>query len=190
MKQLTPYLPYLIAAVLLVLGTAAWLALRLRAPASLDYQRRALLTPNEAEFRQRLCNALPGLLVLPQVALSGLIEPRAEGQARLAAFRRISQKRVDFVIARADLSVLCVIELDDRTHNKRRDAERDRMLESAGIPTLRYDSRRKPDEAALARAVAQLDPPDVMAQATVPGALLPTRRIRPAPSGERREPTP
>jgi very-short-patch-repair endonuclease len=153
MKNLPTLLLVVIALALLLAAAARFLP---RA-APLRFRRTPLLTANETEFYVRLLHALPGLLVLPQVALAALIEPDVvDSRKRLAAFRRISQKRADYVIARSDLSVLCVIELDDRTHDPRRDAQRDQWLASAGIRTLRYASSRKPNEAQIAAEVQQL----------------------------------
>ena len=139
------------------------------------YVATPLLTPNEHEFYGRLSRALPDYLVLPQVAMSALIKPKAPfGRERTTAFKKISQQRVDFVICHRDLSVACVVELDDRTHNSGRsrtkDAERDARLASAGIPTLRFQSRTKPAETAIAQAVQ-----DVVDAA----AMVPQGRVEP-----------
>jgi hypothetical protein len=111
------------------------------------------MTGNELEFFGRLCRALPRELVLPQVAMSALIEPVSRGKSYQSDFRRISQKRVDYAIFTRDLRLLAIVELDDRTHRAGRDAVRDRMVASAGIRTLRFQSRRKPDEAQIRQAV-------------------------------------
>ena len=41
------------------------------------------------------------------------------------AFKRISNTRVDWVIVE-DMEVLAIVELDDRSHDARKDAQRDR----------------------------------------------------------------
>ena len=79
------------------------------------------------------------------LAKSKTINPNA----RLAAFRRISQKRVDYAIYTEKLELICVVELDDRTHGASKDAERDRYLASAGIKTVRWQSTLKPNEAEI-----------------------------------------
>jgi very-short-patch-repair endonuclease len=139
------------------------------------YVATPVLTPNELEFYGRLGRALPDYLVLPQVAMSALIKPKAPfGREKITAFNKISQQRVDFVICHRDLSVACVVELDDRTHNsgssRTKDAERDARLASAGIPTLRFQSRNKPAETAIAQAVQ-----DVVDAA----AMVPQGRVEP-----------
>ena len=108
------------------------------------------MTNNELEFFHRIRRAVLDGYVFPQVAMSGLIEPaNAGGDSYQAAFRRISQKRVDYVVFDASMKLLAVIELDDRTHNSKKDAVRDAQFMSAGIPTLRYESKTKPTEAKI-----------------------------------------
>jgi very-short-patch-repair endonuclease len=108
------------------------------------YQRTPLLTVNETEFYGRLREALPWACILPQTAMSALVQPRANlsESVRRQAFWQIAQKRIDFVVCSNDLQVLCVVELDDRSHDKAKDARRDQILSDAGIQTLRYESRR------------------------------------------------
>jgi hypothetical protein len=152
-KLITPVLFLLV-----LLAVLAVLAAFLKRRAGADrYTRQALLTPNEYEFYQRLLAALPELLVLPQVSMAAVIAPAAsDAKRRLAAFRRISQKRIDFLVCRQNLDVVCALELDDSTHNRWRDAQRDAMLASAGVPTLRYESRAKPNAAQIAGHVLAL----------------------------------
>lgn len=109
------------------------------------YLAQPLMTRNELEFFSRLSRALPELHVFPQVAMSALIRPASRGKSFRAAFARISQKRVDWVVCRKEsLAVVAVIELDDRTHNVSADAARDAMMRTAGLTTLRFASRAKP----------------------------------------------
>ena len=77
--------------------------------------------------------------------------PKAEWQR---AFNRISRKHLDFVLCRPhDLSVVCVVELDDKTHRRSDRRERDvfleRALEAAQVPLVRVPSRRSYDVDAL-----------------------------------------
>lgn len=114
------------------------------------YRRKPLVTGNELEFYRRLIRAYPEGHVFPQVAMAALVEPaNGSDKAKLVAFRQISQKRCDYIITDRRLEVLVVVELDDSTHDARRDAQRDRRLSSAGIPTLRWNSREKPDLAEI-----------------------------------------
>jgi very-short-patch-repair endonuclease len=118
-----------------------------------QYRARSLLTGNEIEFFRRLRRALPQEYIFPQVALSALIEPRSRSEKHLRDFRRISQKRVDYAIYTSDLQLVAIVELDDRTHNRVADAERDAFVASAGIRTLRFESRNKPTVEQIRAAV-------------------------------------
>ncbi|MGF6996821.1 DUF2726 domain-containing protein [Paraburkholderia sp. GAS32] len=113
-------------------------------PGTYSYQSRALLTRNEIEFWTRLTRALPQAHVFPQVAMSALIEPR---NSRFAEqnFRRIAGQRVDFAIYDQQFNILCVIELDDPTHDEFKDRQRDARLQSAGIRCVRFEARSRPD---------------------------------------------
>lgn len=120
------------------------------------YAARPVMTENEREFFGRLTAAHRGGYVFPQVSMGALLEPRAKGRAGLGTFRRISQKRVDYAVHDGDLSLICVVELDDRTHDARKDIERDQLLRSAGIQTLRWDSRPRPSVAEIRIRLLQL----------------------------------
>jgi hypothetical protein len=109
-----------------------------------------LCTPAERAFLGVLDLAVPeGYRVFTKVRLSDLVrvQPGLKASARQAAFNRISRKHVDFVICKADdLSIVGVIELDDRSHDRpdrrRRDAFIDEAMGSADIPILHLAARR------------------------------------------------
>jgi hypothetical protein len=144
----SPYLPLLaLLVVVLIVGA------KLRSLGTPKYRARVLLTANELEFFQRLRRALPDEYIFPQVALSALIGPTSHGKRNLQDFRKISQKRVDFAIYTSSLELLALIELDDRTHDRAKDAKRDAFVASAGIRTLRFESRNKPNHAEIRAAV-------------------------------------
>jgi very-short-patch-repair endonuclease len=109
------------------------------------YKPSRILTDNETEFYWRLRQALPDELIFPQVAMSALIQPVTSGKQRFSDFGRIAQKRVDFAIYDQMFGLIAVVELDDRTHDAKKDAIRDAYLASAGIRTVRFQSKAKPD---------------------------------------------
>lgn len=111
----------------------------------LNYHPMRIMTPNEMEFFSRLEQAWPEGYIFPQVAMSALIQPTSVDQKKyLDDFRKISQKRVDYAIFSESMNLVCIVELDDVTHDAEKDAVRDGMLMDAGIPTVRWHSRRKP----------------------------------------------
>lgn len=112
---------------------------------------KELLTENEREFLGRLRRSVPELKVWPQVAMAAMIDCALDRtHPDYWKIRRLySQKIVDFVVvSREDRDVVCVVELDDRTHDskKSQDAARDALLAAVGIRTIRFDSRAKPTE--------------------------------------------
>lgn len=122
------------------------------------YQAKPILTPNEVEFFQRIRRAAPDLYIFPQVSMAAFMEPAArnkEGRRWLDDFRRISQKRIDYGIFSQKLELLAIIELDDKTHDKAQDAQRDGYTRSAGIKTLRFESRARPTILQLRSAIAE-----------------------------------
>jgi hypothetical protein len=133
------------------------------------FKAKALLTPNELEFLARLEAAAPELRFFPQVAMGALLEPavpRSDGKAYYRLRGMFSQKIVDFVAQRrVDGSLVAVIELDDRTHSVDKDARRDEMLASAGYKIVRWNSKNRPDAAAIR---AQLIPTPAQPLPNVP----------------------
>lgn len=103
----------------------------------------ALLTAAERSFFAALQTACNGRsLILAQVPLSKLIHPRA-GIPRWQTYQnKIDRKSVDFVLVDpTNLKVQLVIELDDRSHERKdrqdRDAFVNRALAAAGLKLLR-----------------------------------------------------
>lgn len=149
---MTTHLLETVGLVLVICLFASQLKVQRRRPL---YKQKSILTKNEVEFFWRLRSALPDAYIFPQVAMSALIEPKSNGKPRVADRNRISQKYVDFAIYTAGLELLAIVELDDRTHNKAADAQRDARLASAGIRTVRFQSRCKPDEREIRLALLQ-----------------------------------
>lgn len=118
------------------------------------YKATKLMTENEREFFGRLVVALPAHYVFPQVAMSALIVPASPDKATAHADRlRVAQQRVDFVICDRACNVTMVVELDDRTHQVAKDQRRDARLNQGAIRTVRFQSKNKPDAAAIRAAV-------------------------------------
>lgn len=108
------------------------------------YKERRVMTDNEIEFFHRIKQALPEHYIFPQVAMSAIIEPSVKGKEFAAANNRINRKVIDFCIYDIDLNLVCIIELDDKTHQRAKDVARDKLTLSAGIATIRWMSQNKP----------------------------------------------
>jgi hypothetical protein len=110
------------------------------------YRQRKLMTDNEQEFFGRLVAALPEHYIFPQVAMSAMLQPAStDGRTAHSDRLRIAQQRVDYVVCTKSCEIVAVVELDDRTHSQAKDQVRDSRLEQAGIRTVRFQSRNKPN---------------------------------------------
>jgi hypothetical protein len=145
--------PNLAALAALIALAVAFLLVRRRQPWLARIQRKALLTPNETEFFQRLQRALPSYHVFPQVAFAALLtdDGKLSAKARWSVRAQFDRKIADFVICeRGSLQVVALIELDDRTHVASFDRKRDAITNAAGYRTIRFQSKHKPTEAEIA----------------------------------------
>lgn len=154
---LTNYIPWLL--ILVVGGALGWFAVFVsdRVGKRSPFFKKALLTGNELHFYKQLVSAAgEGHVVLCQVSMGALIDNAgADGSEKYWRLRsRYGQKIVDYVICdEKSMSVKVLVELDDRTHSKVKDRERDALTDSAGYKTLRFESKKKPDVLTLRRTL-------------------------------------
>ena len=107
---------------------------------TIQYNRApSLLTAAEVQFYETLRETIrPQEVIQCKVRLADvLIAPKQD----LSAFRRVSQKHVDFLLCdRTSLKPLLAIELDDSSHQRRdrqkRDEFIDKAYQSAGLPVI------------------------------------------------------
>ena len=100
-------------------------------------KQRVLFSPAERSFLGVLNQAIEdNATIFGKVRVADVLTPIA-GLPRnkwQILFNKISSKHFDFVICdKQDLSVLCAIELDDKTHNSKTRKTRDAFLKSACI---------------------------------------------------------
>lgn len=136
-------LVWLFAIVVIVI---AGLSTKARASKRYNYRAIPIMSPTEVKFFRQLEEALPALWIFPQVGFSALLQPKATGKEYWQAWGHMAQKRVDFALYDREMKLLAVVELDDPSHDRRResDRERDVMLEGVGIRVVRFDVRRWP----------------------------------------------
>jgi hypothetical protein len=110
------------------------------------FPRARLLSPAELQFFHTLETVVgENFWVFAKVRVADLIEVRGlYGRDWWAAFSRVSQKHVDFLVtSRKTLEVLMAIELDDRSHQMGDRQKRDDLLNAvflqAGIPLIRFN---------------------------------------------------
>jgi very-short-patch-repair endonuclease len=112
---------------------------------------RRLLSDREQAMFHRLTTAWNDGHVLTQVSMGALISAKDRGTRNT-----FDRKFVDFVLVNQAFDVVAVIELDDASHQSKREADRarDALLQSAGYATLRYANI--PDLAVLVTDVSKL----------------------------------
>ena len=170
---------------LILLGVAAVIVLSLvaviaflRRPGltkALPVTAKPLLSKPEQVLYGRLVRAFPGHIILAQVALSQLlvVARRDSSGSAQSLSNRFRQLVADFVVCAPDFTAVAVIELDDRSHGRRvqreRDQRKDQFLQAAGIKVIRVAVADIPNEAALRALVA-----------VAPLALQPTQLARSA----------
>lgn len=95
---------------------------------------KKLLTEHEKKLFNQLIQ-LPNCHVFAQVSLAAFLHTQG-WKTRNKFIRKIA----DFVITDPNLNILAVIELDDKSHDNKIDADkaRDKMIQTAGYKTLRY----------------------------------------------------
>jgi hypothetical protein len=107
---------------------------------SLPVRAAPLMTKRERFVCTMIERAVPQARVHAQVSMGAILRPAAGlDRSRSTSVRnRFSSKRVDFVLEdRASGEIIAIVELDDRTHNRSADRQRDRMTARAGYLTIR-----------------------------------------------------
>ncbi len=158
------------------------LALLLQEPqrqASRQFFSRPLLTAAELKFFETLRRALPDFEVAPQVCMGALVAPPSHlyGEVKERARRRYQSKMIDFTVWDAKTGkVICLVELDDPSHDNRKekDEERDAMTGEAGYATLRWDVRSLPTETTIREQVLACRPALSPASSTTRQSVGPT----------------
>jgi hypothetical protein len=116
---------------------------------------KPLLSRPEQVLYGRLVRAFPGQIILAQVALSQLLVVTSRDAAGSAQSitNRFRQLVADFVVCAPDFTAVAVIELDDHSHRRSRQRERDqrkdRFLQAAGIKVIRVSVKDMPNEPEL-----------------------------------------
>ena len=127
---------WLIIGIILFIVIFLTITSNLKSSGSYPYQLRGpLFTPAERSFLGVLNSVLKDdVHILGKVRVADILTP-AKGMSRSnwqKAFNKISAKHFDFVICnKDDFSVLCVIELNDKSHNNKQRQQRDAFLEKA-----------------------------------------------------------
>jgi Protein of unknown function (DUF2726) len=82
-----------------------------------------------------------------RVADIAMVKPGLGNSARQGALNRVAYKHFDFVVCRAsDLTVVCAVELNDKSHSSQRAQSRDDLLlkvcQAINLPLLRVTAKQ------------------------------------------------
>jgi hypothetical protein len=140
----------LLIAITLAFGLLALIGILFRSPFSLYKARGRLLTRTETNSYWKIQPFVRsmGLELMAQVRIADVVSVEGgtkskKGKRWWNAFKQISSKHVDFVVvnAREGFKIVCAIEIDDSSHNKKDRVIRDKFINNvfhaAGVPLLR-----------------------------------------------------
>ena len=109
----------------------------------------SLFTPAERSFLGVLNQAIEdNAFVFGKVRVADVLKPSKDVARKQwqSTFNKINSKHFDFVLCdKGNLSVLCVIELNDKSHNSKKRKDRDEFLtsacESAKLPLIQIPAQ-------------------------------------------------
>lgn len=123
-------------------------------------KKDALFTQAECLFFDALNRGVDGKArIFGKVRVADVISPRPKSGNWYVLFNKISAKHFDFVLCnKTDFRILCVVELNDRSHNKKERRERDVFLENvcraANVPLVQIKARSEYDVNEIKRLFA------------------------------------
>ncbi len=146
--DINPYVSLLIVLSVLLLWLVKWLA---KPRADFPYELQdGILTASELKFYFVLLESLPAnvrVFCKPRIADVLKVKSLGSDTSRWQrAFNKINAKHFDFVLCDSEqLSYLCAIELNDRSHEQPARIKRDKFVtqacEAAGLPLLMYPTQ-------------------------------------------------
>lgn len=141
--------------VIVVLLVLAVVVIKLKQPSVKDgsypyVKKQVLFSPAERSFLGVLDDAVGAeCRIFGKVRIADVAEPKKglDKSNYKKAFNRISAKHFDYVLCdKNDLSIVCVVELDDKSHNQRKRQERDAFLvglcQAISVPFVQIPAQR------------------------------------------------
>ena len=162
--EINPYAILLIVLSALLLWLVKWLA---KPRADFPYELQAgILTASELKFYLVLIECVPAnVLVFCKPRIADVLKVKSLGSDSSRwqrAFNKINAKHFDFVLCDSEqLSYLCAIELNDRSHEQpariKRDAFVTRACEAADLPLIMYPAQADYSPSELQKILEFLD---------------------------------
>ena len=124
-------------------------------------QQPSILTPPERNFYKVLSSVYKDrFIIMAKVRIADIIKVRSTISRKQfwRYFSKISQKHIDFVLVdKTSFATLCLIELDDKSHEKRERIIRDKFINQVmaqtGIPLYRFKVKRRYERAEIAQVL-------------------------------------
>ncbi len=132
-------------------------------PRKLSYQKVSLFTPAEINFLKVLDVAVgSNFRVFGKVRIADVVNPSKNLTQKnwRKHFWQVSSKHFDFCLTSPYThEVLCVIELNDKSHNRRDRGKRDllvnKVCKSCELPLLWIEAKRTYDKVVIANMISQ-----------------------------------
>ena len=122
----------------------------------LKVRPKPLMTPAERRVCLMIERAMPSARVHSQVSMGAIMNP-AKGLSKSewwTTFNKFSSKRVDFVVEDPHSGrIILLVELDDRSHDRRSDTDRDALTRHAGYTTVRLPAGERPTQTSVERHI-------------------------------------
>jgi hypothetical protein len=119
-----------------------------------------LLNKSEQIILNRLKEAAPAMHIFSQVSMSQLFHINRYSKDGYRQLGEIGRKSVDFLVCRADTSIVVAIELNGPTHNTAKqqasDEKKKLALEEAGIPLVIWKPESIPSVEDMRKILAPL----------------------------------
>jgi len=163
---------------IIIIGILAYLFSNLQPQQEYPYERQDLLfSAAERSFYSVLQQAVAeNAVVFGKVRIADVIKPE-KGLNRSnwqKAFNKISAKHFDYVLCQPDdLSVIAVIELDDKSHKQRKRAKRDQFIQGAcaasGLMLHKFKARKHYNITQIRETI--FPPPEPQSELMTPAAI-------------------
>jgi hypothetical protein len=138
-----------LALMAVVLAFVRGMGAKPREPERYPFESRAALTDREQVLYWRLRKALPDQIILAQVGLSRILRVQAGHNFR-GWLDRINRMTIDFLVCRADATIVAAIELEELStapgDRAAVEETKAKALASAGIKLLRFRELPTEDE--------------------------------------------
>ncbi|MFZ6816508.1 DUF2726 domain-containing protein [Undibacterium sp. Rencai35W] len=109
------------------------------------YEEKPFFEKEEQVFFGRLRRALPNCYIFPKVDLIDLLEPMStDAKLRRTEQADLEDRKIDYAIFDASMSLLCVIELNEELGDDGKYLTNEAFFKAAGIKTIRWERQSLP----------------------------------------------